>query len=83
MIQIKDMRWLKGSFFQKTRCINILLDGLFGGSVCEESVLQCQIPGFWSLSLEGPLEMEMATYQYSHLENSIERGALWAQYLGL
>ena len=41
------------------------------------------LPAMWetwvqSLGQEDPLEKEMATHQYSCLENSMDRGAWWA-----
>ena len=38
----------------------------------------------WPLGWEDPLEEEMATLlQYSCLENPIDRGVLWLQFMGL
>ena len=36
-----------------------------------------------SLGQEDPLEQEMATLQYSYLENSMDRGAWWATMHGI
>ena len=49
--------------------------GLLGGSDGKRLPAMREIR-VWSLSQEDPLDKEMATVQYSCLENSMDRGAL-------